>query len=179
MSADSFDVDRIIATLDLQPHPEGGFYARKYRSRILHCTPSSGATRERSVATSIYYLLPEGHVSRLHRIDADEVWHFYDGDSIVIVEINCDGQERSTLIGRNLSLGQNLQHTVEAGVWFGAYVPRGSRGALVGCTVSPAFEFDTFEIADGKELARRFPTSRITIERLTRLPQDEGNLVKY
>jgi predicted cupin superfamily sugar epimerase len=133
----------IISKLKLERHPEGGYYRRTYvSSRIL-----PGTTPERSLASAIVYFLPQGEVSRLHKIDADEIWHHYDGDQLVIVEISTVGEVKRTTLGKDFVKGETLQHVVNAGVWFGSYIPDGSRGALVGCTVHPEFLFDTFELA--------------------------------
>lgn len=142
------DKDSIISILELKRHPEGGYYRQTYASeRMMHDTP-----RMRSLASAIVYVLVEGEVSRLHRIDADEMWHHYDGDELVIVEVGDNGKVTSTFLGKDIRRGEQVQHVVKAGVWFGAYVPDGSRGALVGCTVHPAFLTESFEIADREHI---------------------------
>ncbi len=137
-----FKVEELIKAYDLIPHPEGGFYKETYRSKEVTQT-SRG---ERPVSTGIFYLLSKGQKSRLHRIKSDEMWHFYGGDSLVVFEKNDDGTTKETILGTNLSLGQKVQYTVAAGVWFGAYLPEGSEFAFVGCTVSPGFDFQDFEL---------------------------------
>lgn len=135
-------VEELIKAHGLIPHPEGGYYKETYRSKEVTQT-SRG---ERPVSTGIFYLLSKGQKSRLHRIKSDEMWHFYGGDSLVVFEKNEDGTHKETILGSNLSLGQKVQYTVPAGVWFGAYLPEDSEFAFVGCTVSPGFDFQDFEL---------------------------------
>jgi predicted cupin superfamily sugar epimerase len=138
----------IVKTLNLIPHPEGGFYRETYRSEH---------------STAIYYLLEEGQQSSLHRIKSDEMWHFYSGDSIAIVEITEEGSVKETILDKT-----NLQYVVPANRWFGAYLPNGSKYALTGCTVSPAFQFIDFEMADKNYMLKTYPKAKNIIERLNR-----------
>lgn len=140
----------------LAPHPEGGWYRETYRS--LATVP--GTTR--SLCTAIVYLLAAGDRSCLHRIDADEVWHFYRGDPLLIVELVPGGAARRTRLDV-----EHPQHVVPAGTWFGALPAPGSAYSLVGCTVSPAFEFDGFELGSRTALLAAFPDDRALIEQLT------------
>lgn len=129
-------IDHLVHTHDLLPHPEGGFYKETYRSEN---------------STAIYYLLPKGDHSALHRIKSDEMWHFYGGDSIVIVEIE-NGALKETLLN-----AEKVQHLVPANTWFGAYIPDNSKFAFTGCTVAPAFEFKDFELASKRSFLEEFP----------------------
>ena len=140
-----------IDTLRLTKHPEGGYYRETYRS-----TATIG---DRAVSTAIYFLLPAGEVSALHRIKSDELWHFYGGNSLMIHSI---AGWYSTI---ELS-ADNPQAVVPAGNWFGATVETGY--ALVGCTVAPGFDFRDFEIADRTALLAAYPQHRQVIERLTK-----------
>lgn len=130
--------DEVVRLLDLVPHPEGGWYRETYR----HRPPEGG----RGVKTAIYYLLRRGEHSAWHRIrDAVEVWNFYAGAPLQL-EVSSDGRERASYdLGRNLPAGERPQVVVPAGVWQTA-VSRGE-WTLVGCTVSPAFDFAAFEMA--------------------------------
>jgi predicted cupin superfamily sugar epimerase len=130
-------VQQIIDTLGLVPHPEGGHYVETWRDRI------SGGTRGRGSA--IYYLLRAGELSMWHRIDAAELWHLYMGGPLEL-SISADGRTIDRrVLGTDLLRGERPQVVVPAGVWQSAR----SLGdwALVGCTVSPAFEFESFELA--------------------------------
>ena len=126
----------LIAALDLVPHPEGGWYRRTWEA------PS--APGERPAASAIYYLLLDGEESVSHRIDADELWHFYEGDPLELTREWPDGRGDVVVLGPDIAAGQAPQIVVEAGVWQAAR-PLG-RFALVGATVTPAFTFDGFEL---------------------------------
>ncbi len=147
-------MDDLIAEFALTPHPEGGFFRETYRASTT--VPGT----QRAVSTAIFYLLPAGQRSRLHRIDADEVWHFYRGDPLDVVELG-DAAKITRLSA------SNPQHVVRAGTWFGALPAPDSKWSFVGCTVSPAFEFAHFELGERAALLAQFPLARELIERLT------------
>lgn len=136
--------DTYISILNLQLHPEGGFYRETYRS------PQEisffGFEGKRNLGTSIYFLLKAGQRSALHRIKSDELWYFHDGGPLDIIEIDENGKEISTRLGKNILQGEVLQHVVNANRWFGARLPEGSDFCLVGCQVSPGFDFRDFEL---------------------------------
>lgn len=165
----AFSAERLIRLLDLKPHPEGGYYRETYRCDefIPHgCLPSR-FHGDRHYSTAIYYLLPAGAVSRLHRIASDEVWHFYLGGPFTVVELKPDGSSDHVVLGPDVMGGQRLQHVVKAGTWFGAYPNAGTDYSLVGCTVAPGFDFADFKIAKRTELLAKYPREKETIERLT------------
>ncbi len=118
-------------------------------------------------STSIYFLLSGDEFSALHRINQDEVWHFYDGDGLTVHIIDKAGHYHEKQLGRDLANGESFQHVVEAGDWFGASVPSGGH-ALVGCTVAPGFDFADFEMAKRHTLIDAHPDHREIITRLTR-----------
>lgn len=153
----------LVKRFALLPHPEGGYFRESYRSP----EPVSLPRGTRSASTAIYFLLPEGSVSKLHRIQSDEVWHFYLGGPLRLTEIHADGGRREVVLGQDVKKGQLLQHVVTAGVWFGAAPDKGSAFSFVGCTVAPGFDFADFELGARAELLRRFPNQRAAIERLT------------
>lgn len=159
-----------IHLLDLQPHPEGGWYREVYRASEL--IPRAGLpfrfSGDRSCSTAIYYLLGASDFSALHRIRQDEVWHFYDGSPLSVHIIHPTGEAEQVLLGRDLNAGQRPMAVVEHGCWFGAHVDSGDGYSLVGCTVAPGFDFDDFELAERSQLIERFPQHRPLIERLTR-----------
>jgi predicted cupin superfamily sugar epimerase len=139
-------VKRLIEQYGLSPHPEGGWYRETYRaSRLLPGT-------KRSVCTAILYLLAEGQRSRVHRIDTDEVWHFYRGDPLHLVELVPGATARV----HELSAEQP-QLVISSRTWFGAMPAPGSRWTLCGCTVSPGFEFLEFEVGETARLLAEFP----------------------
>jgi predicted cupin superfamily sugar epimerase len=127
--------DEVIARLGLKPHPEGGRFAETFRA----------AGEGRTASTAIYYLLKSGEIGRWHRVDADEIWHFYAGAPLELA-LSDDGHRiEHRRLGIDLALGERPQIAVPRTVWQQAR----SLGAwtLVGCTVAPAFEFSGFEMA--------------------------------
>lgn len=164
-----FTAQQLIRLLDLKAHPEGGYFRETYRSRegIPHSSLPARFRGDRHYSTAIYYLLPAGSVSRLHRIASDELWHFYLGGPFTVVELRPDGSSDHVVLGPDLVGGQRLLHVVEAGTWFGAYPNVGTDYALVGCTVAPGFDFADFDIARRQELLAQYPREKAVIERLT------------
>ena len=152
-----------ITALDLQPHPEGGFYREIYRADL---TVTVG-DRQRSASTAIYYLLRAGERSRLHRLQSDELWHFYAGQPLTVHQLIPEQGYHALTIGADLSQGQQLCGGVPAGIWFGATVAAETGFSLVGCTVAPGFSFEDFEMAEAATLLKAFPESRSLIEQLT------------
>jgi predicted cupin superfamily sugar epimerase len=133
---ESLSTEEVIRLLGLAPHPEGGFYRETFRP--------AGADGGRGASTAIYYLLPEGGVSAWHRVrDADEVWHHYAGAPL---ELTIQGSQREVVrLGADLLAGERPQAVVPAGAWQTARALDG--WSLVGCTVAPAFDFASFEMA--------------------------------
>ena len=159
----------LVALYDLQPHPEGGYFKETYRDKGViekSALPPQFCGR-RNFSTAIYFLLPEGKKSHLHRIKSDEVWHFYLGGPLSIVQIAPQGAVDTIVLGNDITNGQVLQHVVPAGFWFGAYPNAGSCFSFVGCTVAPGFDFADFEMGKREDLLRQFPHARETIESLT------------
>lgn len=145
-------VKRVIESLGLAPHPEGGFYRETHRSSW----------------TAIYFLLPAGEFSAFHRLRiADEMWHHYAGDPVELDMIDPDGVHRVVLLGSDLERGERPQAIVPAGTLQAAAV-RGNRYALCGCTVTPAFDFADFELPTREELLSAFPHHEALIRRRTR-----------
>lgn len=153
-----------IRRLRLEPHPEGGYYRRTYRSR----TPLPGHDAERVVMSAIQYLLPGSDISRLHRLGADESWHFFTGSPLELVMIDADGRLERVILGPAVEEGQQFQAVVPAGRWFGARVRDPAGWTLVGCTVAPGFEYSDFEFGERVHLIARFPRHASLIETFTR-----------
>ena len=135
--ANNLSADEVIALLELAPHPEGGHFRETFRDAVS----VNGA---RSASTAIYFLLREGEVSRWHRVDAAEAWHWYAGAPLLLAIADGAGR-RTTTLGADLAAGQRPQAVVPAHAWQQAH----SLGTwtLVGCTVAPGFEFAAFELA--------------------------------
>ena len=147
----------LIELLGLSPHPEGGWYRETYRAaRTLPGT-------QRSVCTAILYLLAAGQRSRLHRIDADELWHFHRGDPLHVIELVPGAPARVHVLS-----AEQPQVVIPAGTWFGAMPGPASRWTLCGCTVSPGFEFSSFELGDTEALLLEYPLARELIVALQR-----------
>ncbi len=167
--------EALIALYGLRRHPEGGYFSETYRAsgKITATDPPGAISGTRCFSTAIYFLLPGGDSSRLHRIKSDELWHFYLGDPLTIACISPEGETELTVMGGDVEAGQKLQHLVPAGRWFGAYHSGKADFSLVGCTVAPGFDFTDFELAWRAELLRQFPDSKNLIERLTQ-PDGRG-----
>lgn len=164
-----FTAEQLIRIHDLRPHPEGGYFRESYRSNesIPHTALPARYGGDRNYSTAIFYLLPAGSVSRLHRIASDEVWHLYLGGPLTIVELKPDGSVEQVILGSGVDHGQRLQHVVRGGTWFGAYPTPGSDYAFVGCTVAPGFDFSDFEIANRDELLKQYSHEKEIVARLT------------
>lgn len=130
------DAEGIIAALGLQPHPEDGHYRETWRAEA--------GTAERAAGSAIYFLLKAGEVSRWHRVDAAEIWHFHAGSPLELV-FERDGRLVRETLGADLAAGERPQVVVPPHGWQTARSL--GQWTLVGCTVSPAFEFDKFELA--------------------------------
>ncbi|MCB0358116.1 MAG: cupin domain-containing protein [Bdellovibrionales bacterium] len=159
--------ESIIAELGLEPHPEGGWYRETYRSadRVSVSGPDNRFGGARSSSTAIYYLLPAGHHSRFHRMKSDEVWHFYGGSPLSLMLLSPDDGLVHLRLGDQFGSGERFQAVVPAGHWIAARPTSSTEGdfSLVGCTVSPGFEFGDFELADSDRLLERWPEHREVI----------------
>ena len=159
-----------IDHLDLEAHPEGGYYRETYRAEASVPERALPVRFDgpRDVATLIYFLLPADSFSALHRIRQDEIWHFYAGAPITLHQIAPEGSYTTQALGRAVDRGQQLHTVIPAGTWFGATVDAADGYGLAGCTTAPAFEFADFELADRETLTKAMPQHRDVIERLTR-----------
>ena len=147
-----------IEKLDLGKHPEGGYFREIYLSDevVPQTGLPSGFRGERSFATSIYYLLEGNDFSAFHRIKSDEIWHYYAGSSAIEIVSLVQGKIKKYMVGNNPDRGQTFQVIVPKNTWFAAHLQNQEGYALAGCTVSPGFHFDDFEMAD-KKLIDEFP----------------------
>lgn len=152
----------------LLPHPEGGYYKETYRSQGKFNMVSNEFPSGRNYSTAIYYLLESGDFSGFHKIRSDECWHYYAGDSLLIHMIDTNGKYECISLGKELENGEVFQFVVPANSWFASEPAKGSSFVLVGCTVSPGFEYMDFEMAKKNELLNQFPEQAEIISRLTR-----------
>jgi predicted cupin superfamily sugar epimerase len=160
----------VIELLDLVPLTvEGGYFRETYRSRLA--IPAAALPQdyggERNVSTAIYYLLTPETFSAIHRVKSDEVFHFYAGDPVEMLQLWPDGTGRVVVIGNDLAAGHVPQLVVPGGVWQGARLLSGGQWALLGCTVAPGFDYADFESGDRADLVARYPAHRERIVALT------------
>jgi predicted cupin superfamily sugar epimerase len=163
-------IKNLVEKFGMKPHPEGGWYAETYRSSetIQQSALPVRFPGDRCFSTAIYFLLPAGVYSAFHRIRSDECWHFYEGEPLNIYVIDENGNLSVIKLGKNINEGERYQAIVPAGCWF-ASMPATNEGfSFVGCTVSPGFDFEDFELANRKELAGLFPQHEAIINRLCR-----------
>jgi hypothetical protein len=162
--------EELIAFLQLQPHPrEGGYFRETYRAGedfAPHALPGryGGA---RAHKTAIYYLLTPTTFSALHRLATDEIFHFYLGGPVRMLQLYPDGQGRQLVLGPDVLGGQQVQVVVPRGVWQGSLLEPGGDFALLGCTVAPGFDYADYEAGRREELLARYPAFAEMIRRLT------------
>lgn len=161
----------IKSLLNLVPlQIEGGYFSETYRSPetiAAEALPARYAAA-RSFGTAIYYLLEPGTFSELHRVASDELFHFYLGDTVEMLQLSPDGSSRVVRIGSNLEAGELPQIVVPHGVWQGARLAEGGSFALMGCTVCPGFDYADYERGARELLTVQYPAERERIEKLTR-----------
>ncbi|MGA2341220.1 MAG: cupin domain-containing protein [Terracidiphilus sp.] len=158
--------DQIRSLLHLEPHPvEGGWFRRTYTS-VGSVELARGM---RAQGTAIYYLLEAGTFSEMHVLASDEIFHFYFGDPVEMLQLHEDGRGSAVFtLGGDLSAGQNVQLVVPAGVWQGTRLVEGGKVALLGCTVTPGFDFADYRGGSYAELAAKWPAEAERIRKLTR-----------
>ena len=163
-------LDSLIKALELQPHPEGGYYKETYRSQdiIVKDALPEVFNGHRNHSTGIYCLLESKDFSAFHRINQDEMWHFYKGDALLLTMISEEGELSTIKIGNDIANGEVPQTVVPKGYWFAAKVEQPESYALLGCTVAPGFDFQDFELAERAKLIAKFPQHKDIITTLTR-----------
>lgn len=159
-----------ITRFALQPHPEGGYFREIYRSAEQISTSSLPRRYQgpRAFSTSIYFMLAGTQISTMHRLASDEQWHFYYGDALLLAMVAPDGTASEVRLGRHATAGEQFQVVIPAGTWMGAQLSNHRSYALIGCTVSPGFEFQDFENGQRSDLLAQFPQHRKLIIALTR-----------
>lgn len=153
----AMDSSRLIELLNLQPHPEGGWYSETFRSPVMVRLPDG---RERSAVSSIHFLLDAGTFSAWHRVSSDEIWHFQEGNPLELLMIRPDKGIERVMLGGDIAAGMKTHHAVPAG-WWQAARSLGTEGhTLVVCIVSPGFDFKDFEMPERAALMELFPEFR-------------------
>jgi predicted cupin superfamily sugar epimerase len=162
-------VDYYVKTLGLESHPEGGYYSRTYESNMLipKGVLPQGFGGDRYVSSAIYFLLKGNQYAAFHRIKSDELWHYYDGCGLCIYMIHPDGRGEKLLLGNQLEKGFRFQQVVPAGVWFASKPVNDNDFALSGCTVSPGFNFEDFEMGEASHLKSTYPQHKQWIDELS------------
>lgn len=169
--AGEITADELKSLLNLRPHPrEGGWFAETWRSQetIPHPGLLSRYTGPRSAGTAIYYLLEPQNFSEMHRLASDEVFHFYLGDPVEMLQLPPAGSASRIVLGPDLAGGMLVQTVVPQGVWQGSRLVPGGRFALLGCTVSPGFDYADYESGARTGLTRAWPEWQEMIALLTR-----------
>lgn len=162
--------EQIIEFFGMRPLPkEGGFYVETYRCRekIAQAQLSARYAGDRSFGTAILYLLTPDTLSVLHRVNSDEIFHFYLGDSVTMLHLHPDGSSEVITLGHDVLNGQRVQVTVPRKSWQGCFLNKGGRFALMGTTVAPGFESADFEPAKRQDLLQQYPCQRDLIIQLT------------
>ncbi|GAL82844.1 hypothetical protein Aeqsu_0347 [Sporocytophaga myxococcoides] len=158
--------EELINQLELEKHPEGGYFREIYRSEseIPESVLPGDYSGNRNYATSIYFLLTDKEFSAFHKIKSDEIWYYHQGNSIEIYMLSGKGLEVHKLGAQN---GEHFQLLIPQNTWFGAKVV-GEGYTLVSCMVAPGFSFDDFEIAKREDLLKLFPEQTTIIRELSR-----------
>ncbi|MHC4185810.1 MAG: cupin domain-containing protein [Planctomycetota bacterium] len=162
---------QIIEFFGMKPLPrEGGYYVETYRARhkIGKAALPEKYAGERNLATAILYLITPETFSALHRIISDEIFHFYLGDPVTMLQLHPDGTSEIITVGQDVVNGQRIQVIVPADTWQGCLVSEPGRVALMGTTVVPGFDSADFELAKRAQLLERYPSQRDLILQLTR-----------
>lgn len=158
-----------IQHYNLQPHPEGGFYRETYRSalEVENKYLPVGYNGDRRLSTSIYFLLRSGEKSKFHRIRSDELWYFHFGSTLKIVLIDQIGNKHTRMLGANIEKAEHMQILIPGGTVFAAEVHEKESYSLIGCMVSPGFEFGDFELFAQDDLIQAYPQHIELIKKFT------------
>lgn len=162
--------DEIKRHLNLAPHPrEGGWFTQTWRAEetIPREALPARYPDARPVGTCIYYLLEPGTFSEMHRLASDEIFHFYLGDPVEMLQLPPDGSARTVILGNDLAAGHHPQVTVPKLVWQGSRLVPGGKVALLGCTVSPGFDYADYVAGRAEPLIREYPKYADLIRILT------------
>jgi hypothetical protein len=164
------EIKFLIDKLNLLPHPEGGYFSEVYKADefiSLNALPKRFRS-SRVFSTSIYFLLVKNQISHFHKIQSDEIWHFYKGSSVTIHKIDENGNYSLQKLGNNFLNDELPQIVIKNNTWFAAEIDDKNYYSLVGCTVSPGFEFEDFKLGKREELIDKFPHHKELIVKLTK-----------
>lgn len=160
-----------IEHLEMEKHPEGGYFKEMYRANEMisgNGLPARYQGENRSFSTSIYFLLKGPEFSAFHRLQSDEIWHFYEGTPVVLYLLFENGELFKQVMGPEYDQGMVYQLVLPKTCWFAAHVLHPEGHTLVGCTVAPGFDFKDFELAERDKLMEKFPQHQKIIHKLTK-----------
>ncbi|MGD0425711.1 MAG: cupin domain-containing protein [Candidatus Acidiferrales bacterium] len=162
--------EQIRELLQMRPHPiEGGYFSETYRgAQVIPQSLLPGYPGDRAISTAIYYLLTPDTFSAMHRVRGDEMFHFYMGDAVEMLQLKPDGTGEVIVQGQDIAGGMRLQHIVPGGVWQGSRVRPGGKYALLGTTMAPGFEYADYETGQRQDLITQFPQHAAMVIALTR-----------
>lgn len=161
------DETQLRQLLAMKPLPEeGGYFVETYRSAST--VAQEGYAGKRSLCTAIYYMVTPTSFSALHKLKGDEIFHFYAGDPVELLQLFPDGSSDLVTLGPEPLRGMKFQHVVPAGVWQGSRLLEGGRYALLGVTVAPGFEFEDFTQGELQSLVAMYPDRAELIAQLVR-----------
>jgi predicted cupin superfamily sugar epimerase len=163
--------DKIIEFFNMKPLPhEGGYFTETYRAPDILSKASipNRYNGNRNLSTAILYLLTPNAFSALHRLKSDEIFHFYLGDPVTMLQLRADGSNEVVTLGQDIINKQRVQTIVPAGTWQGMFLNTGGKFALLGTTMAPGFEYDDFELVRQEKLVEKYPNQRQLILKLTK-----------
>ncbi|UCE99552.1 MAG: cupin domain-containing protein [Planctomycetota bacterium] len=159
--------EKIIRFFGMKPLPaEGGYYVETYRAKEKIAL-TGRFTAERSFTSAILYLLTPDTLSKLHKLASDEIYHFYLGDPVTMLQLHPYGSSEVIILGQDILNAQRVQVTAPKDTWQGAFLNQGGKFALMGTTMVPGFEFDDLELGTREELLQRYPNQKELILKLT------------
>jgi len=159
-----------IEKLGLERHPEGGYFRETYRTNSMidkSCLPEAFAG-DRHLATSIFYLLDKEEYSVFHKLHGDEIWHYYTGSPLILYMLSANGSLDIVCLGTDIEHGEYPQVTIKNNTWFAAELKDKTSFGLYGCTTSPGFEYEDFEMADRQTLLEKYPQHKKILNRFTK-----------
>jgi hypothetical protein len=163
--------EKIRELLHLRPHPiEGGYFVETYRSKMQVAPGVLGSPylTPRLIGTAIFYLLTPDTFSAMHKLPGDELFHFYLGDPVEMLQLMPDGAAQTIRLGHDISAGMQLQYCVPGGCWQGSRLIPSGAFALLGTTMSPGFDYGDYAVGDREILTSQYPAQAATIAALTR-----------
>lgn len=158
----TYSANDFISQLQLEAHPEGGFYKSTFAASEGVATHNGS----RSLYTSIYFLLRSDDISHLHRLQSDELWYYHAGSPLTVHMIYPDGTYEAKKLGLNIANGEAPQILVPKHTIFGSSVDDVDTFSLVGCMVAPGFDFADFELFTQEELLKDYPQHETVIRKM-------------